>query len=112
MKQQWLKIAAKIDALTLRERVIVFVALVAVVVYGMFALSVDVLQTRQEILRAQIAKQRAEIAELQPRTGVPQRKQVDPPRRAVHASITSRGRSARLKPRSKPCRKASFRHNA
>ena len=78
MKQLWLKYAAKIDALALRERLIVFVALVAVVVYGMFALSVDLSQWHQKNLRAQIAKQRSEIAELQSRTEALQRKQVDP----------------------------------
>lgn len=78
MKQLWLKTAAKINALALRERLIVFVALVAVVGYGIFALSVDLSQWHQKNLQSKIAKQRAEIAELQSKTEALQRKQVDP----------------------------------
>lgn len=78
MKQLWLKTAAKINALALRERLIVFVALVAVVVYGIFALSVDLSQWHQQNLQSRIAKQRAEIAELQTKTETLQRNQVDP----------------------------------
>lgn len=78
MTQLWLKIAAKIDALALRERLIVFAALVAVVVYGIFAASVDLSQWHQKTLQTQLAKQRTEVAELQSKTAALQRKQVDP----------------------------------
>lgn len=78
MKQLWRKYAAKIDALAPRERLIVFVAVIAVVVYAMFTLSVDLSQSRQKTLRAQLVKQRAEIAELQSQADALRRKQVDP----------------------------------
>ena len=78
MTQFWRNVAAKIDALALRERLIVFAALVAVVVYGIFAASVDLSQWHQKTLHTQLAKQRTELAELQSKTAALQLKQVDP----------------------------------
>jgi len=64
VKGLWLKYAGKIDALTLRERLMVFVAAVALVGYALFAIAVEPAQRQQRVLLAQLETQRAQLAAL------------------------------------------------
>lgn len=60
MKQQWLKLAARMDALALRERLMVFLAAVALLAYASWLLLAPI-AARQERLRAELAAQQAEM---------------------------------------------------
>lgn len=62
MKAQWLKLAARIDRSTLRQRIGIFAACAAVVLYLLFMLALDPLLREQARLRGEIAQQRASIA--------------------------------------------------
>ena len=62
MKQRWLMLAARIDVLTLRQRVGIFAACAAVVLYLVTMLAIDPLLREQARLRAQISQQRATMA--------------------------------------------------
>jgi MSHA biogenesis protein MshJ len=78
MKEQLRKLAARIDALSLRERMMVFVAAVAVVVFMMDALFIDPLATRNKALSARMAQQQAELRTLQGRIQALMQKRTDP----------------------------------
>lgn len=78
MKEQWRKFAARIDALSLRERVMVFVSAVAVAVFMMNALLIDPLTRRNKALTARMAQQQAQLQELQGRIQGLMQKRVDP----------------------------------
>lgn len=54
MKQYWQKLVLKIDALTLRERVIIFAMLAIFIIATMNAIFIDPLFTRQKQLSAQL----------------------------------------------------------
>jgi MSHA biogenesis protein MshJ len=61
MKQRWQLLKARVDALSQRERLMVFGALLALLAFiGQFALLAP-LQRKQELLRGQIASQRGEL---------------------------------------------------
>lgn len=62
MKQRWLKLAARIDVLTLRQRVAIFAACAALVLYLVTMLAIDPLLREQARLRAQVSQQRATMA--------------------------------------------------
>ncbi|MGB9110087.1 MAG: type II secretion system protein GspM [Telluria sp.] len=63
MKQRWLQLAARIDALSQRERVLVFAAVLAVLAaIGQFAL-IGPIQRRHDLLKSQIVQQRASLDE-------------------------------------------------
>lgn len=62
MKQHWHTLALKIDALSLRERIMVFVAIAGVLLFLTFFLFLDPLYARQNILQTQIREQRNQIA--------------------------------------------------
>lgn len=62
MKESWLKIAAKVDALSMRERVMVFGAGVALLVFLTFLVLLDPMQARQKALQAQFRQQQNQIA--------------------------------------------------
>jgi MSHA biogenesis protein MshJ len=62
MKQRWLALSAKIDALTVRERVLVFAALAAAVVFVAHSLVLGPLLRKQATLRAQISQQQNNVA--------------------------------------------------
>lgn len=57
MKARLLQLQMKIDAMTVRERAMVFGATVGVVVFVLFALLFDPLFARQKMLRSQISQQ-------------------------------------------------------
>ncbi|MFZ6750719.1 MSHA biogenesis protein MshJ [Undibacterium sp. Ren11W] len=65
MKQQWEKIAAKIDALSLRERGIMLVVLAVVIVFIVNSLIIDPQFRKQKMLADQMKTQRAQIAAIQ-----------------------------------------------
>jgi MSHA biogenesis protein MshJ len=62
MKRYWTTLAARIDRATLRQRIGLFLACAAVVVYMLFMLAFDPLLREQARLRAQMAQQRAAMA--------------------------------------------------
>ncbi len=65
MKQAWEKLALRFDALKPRERVMVFLAGVAIIAGLAFVLAIDGALTRHKILAANAAKQRTDLAQLQ-----------------------------------------------
>lgn len=65
MKQTWEKFALKIDALTLRERVIIFAAAVLLLAILMNVFLLDPQYAKQSQLSQQIKQQQSQIAELQ-----------------------------------------------
>jgi MSHA biogenesis protein MshJ len=62
VKQRWLMLAARIDVLTLRQRVGIFAACAALVLYLVTMLAIDPLLREQARLRAQVSQQRAAMA--------------------------------------------------
>jgi MSHA biogenesis protein MshJ len=62
MKRYWTTLAARIDRATLRQRIGLFLACAAVVLYMLFMLAFDPLLREQARLRAQMAQQRAAMA--------------------------------------------------
>ena len=68
MKKQLEILAAKIDALSLRERVMTFAAVVAVAGFAMYMLFVDPNLTRNKVLSDGMAKQQTELQVLQAKT--------------------------------------------
>lgn len=65
MKEQWKRIEARIDALTLRERAMVFAAAVAVLVAMINLLLLDPLFARQKAASTQIKMEQQQIAAIQ-----------------------------------------------
>ena len=65
MKSEWKKYAAKIDAMSSRERIILFGGLLLVIVYIAFMVFIDPAQQRKKGLSAELEKQRAEMQVLQ-----------------------------------------------
>jgi len=78
MKEQWKMYAARIDALSLRERLMVFVAAIVVAVYLVFALSIEPGQKREKMLTAQTLQQRNELQVLQQQVQVLGKRMADP----------------------------------
>jgi len=62
VKQQWLKLAARIDRATLRQRIGLFFACASVVLYLLYMLVFDPLLREQARLRAQVSQQQAAMA--------------------------------------------------
>jgi MSHA biogenesis protein MshJ len=60
--QQWIKLSTKLDAMTLRERAMVFAASVAAVLFLIYTVSVEPLLNRQKNLNLQIKTQQNQIA--------------------------------------------------
>jgi MSHA biogenesis protein MshJ len=65
MKQQWEKFALRIDALSLRERVIVFAAAVMILILLVNSFLLDPQYVRQTALSQQIRQQQSQIADIQ-----------------------------------------------
>jgi MSHA biogenesis protein MshJ len=57
VKQQWGRLAARINALTLRERVMVFTAGAAAIVFAAHAVALGPMLRKQAALRAQVSQQ-------------------------------------------------------
>ena len=62
LKQRWRKLAAKVDALSLRERVMVFGASAALVIFLLFSLFLNPLFTKQKLLNETMATDQQMIA--------------------------------------------------
>lgn len=62
MKQQWQKYAAKIDAMSMRERVMVFGAGAGLLLFVIFAGFLDPMYAKQKTLNARIVQQQNQIA--------------------------------------------------
>ncbi|GGI53088.1 type II secretion system protein GspM [Oxalicibacterium solurbis] len=65
MKQSWQKLALRIDALTLRERAIIFAVAVLILVTLINAVLLDPQYAKQAKLSQQIRQQQAQIADIQ-----------------------------------------------
>jgi MSHA biogenesis protein MshJ len=61
MKQQWLKLAARIDALSQRERIMTFAATAATLVFLAQISAIGPLLRKQELLRSQVVQQQNNI---------------------------------------------------
>ncbi|HJV01135.1 MAG TPA: hypothetical protein VJ752_11335 [Burkholderiaceae bacterium] len=62
MKAQWIKLCTRLDAMTLRERVMVFAAIAAGIVFLAFTMVLEPLLAKQKVLLAQINQQQNQIA--------------------------------------------------
>ncbi|HVY07056.1 MAG TPA: type II secretion system protein GspM [Burkholderiales bacterium] len=65
MKQAWEKLAARFDKMQPRERLMVFVAGVAIIAGLMFALVIDGAWTRHKLVTTSVERQRADLARMQ-----------------------------------------------
>ena len=68
MKKQWEILAGKIDALSLRERMMTFAAFVAVGGFAMYSLFIDPNLTRSKVLSDGMVKQQIDLQVLQAKT--------------------------------------------
>ena len=62
MKQYWFKLSTKIDAMSMRERVMAFVAAVSVLIFLVFSFLLNPLYAKQKILVAQFRQQQNQSA--------------------------------------------------
>jgi MSHA biogenesis protein MshJ len=60
--QQWIKLSTKLDAMTLRERAMVFLAVVAAILFLIYTVSIEPLLAKQKLLQTQIKQQQNQIA--------------------------------------------------
>lgn len=60
--QQWIKLSTKLDAMTLRERAMVFLAVVAAILFLIYTISIEPLLAKQKLLQMQIKQQQNQIA--------------------------------------------------
>ena len=58
---QWLKLSTKLDAMTLRERAMVFLAVVASIVFLVYTVTFEPLLAKQRMLQTQIKQQQNQI---------------------------------------------------
>ncbi|NHZ38020.1 hypothetical protein [Massilia rubra] len=97
MKARLLKLQMKIDAMSVRERAMVFGATVGVVVFVLFALLFDPLFARQKTLRNQISQQQNNMLGIDAEiTAMAQSNAVDPDRDNRARLAVIKGASARL----------------
>lgn len=61
LKQQWLKLTGKLDAMTLRERAMVFLAAAAAIIFLWFSMVMEPQLQRQRALTAQLSQQQNQI---------------------------------------------------
>jgi MSHA biogenesis protein MshJ len=62
LQQQWIKLSTRLDAMTLRERAMVFAAIVAAILFLIYTVSVEPLLNKQKVLNLQIKAQQNQIA--------------------------------------------------
>lgn len=97
MKERLLKLQLKIDAMTVRERAMVFGATAGVVVFVLSALLFDPLFARQKVLRSQISQQQENMLAIDAEiTAMAQANAVDPDRDNRARLAVIKGASARL----------------
>jgi MSHA biogenesis protein MshJ len=78
MRAEWQKYAARIDALSLRERLAVFVAFMAVIFYVSTTLFLDPVLARKKALVSGMTQQRSEMQAIQAQIQAMEAKQFDP----------------------------------
>jgi MSHA biogenesis protein MshJ len=61
LKQQWIKLSTKLDAMTLRERALVFVAVTASLLFLIYTIAVEPMLARQAALRTEISQQQNQV---------------------------------------------------
>ncbi|MBV7534388.1 type II secretion system protein M [Duganella sp. sic0402] len=61
MKQQWIKLSTKLDAMTLRERVMIFAAALAAMLFLLYMVAVEPLLNKQRLLEMQLKTQQNQI---------------------------------------------------
>ncbi|NHZ92619.1 hypothetical protein F2P45_26950 [Massilia sp. CCM 8733] len=97
MKARLLQLQLKIDAMTVRERAMVFGATVGVLVFVLFALLFDPLFARQNMLRSQISQQQNNMLGIDAEiTAMVQANAVDPDRDNRARLAVIKGASAKL----------------
>lgn len=62
LNNTWNKLSAKLDAMTLRERALVFVAATGLILFLLYTMAVEPLLTRQTALLAQIQQQQNQVS--------------------------------------------------
>jgi MSHA biogenesis protein MshJ len=94
IKQQWDKVSTKVNALSMRERVLVFATVTAVVLFLLNMLLLEPLFARQKALHSQISQQQQTMLEVQaqiaalvlensPNAKSPQRSQINQIRQEI-----------------------------
>lgn len=79
MKQYWIRISTRIDAMSLRERVILFAAVLAAVVFLSYWMVLSPMFERQETLSENITRQQKTIAQIESQIGdVASKSSLDP----------------------------------
>lgn len=79
MKQFWVRLSTRIDALSLRERIMLFAAVLAAVVFLSYWMILSPLFARQEILAENVARQQKTLADIETQIGaVATRSSFDP----------------------------------
>lgn len=61
LQQQWIKLGTKLDAMTLRERALVFVAVTAALLFLIYTIAVQPMLARQQALQLDIRQQQNQI---------------------------------------------------
>lgn len=87
MKQQWARYAAKLDAMSLRERAMVFGAGVVVIAFGLWVLALQSLVDGNRRLTTQLAGHDGTLATLSVQTQELERRRAIDPDAAVQAQI-------------------------
>jgi MSHA biogenesis protein MshJ len=97
MKQQWLTVAARIDALSQRERIMSFVATAAALAFIGYVGLIAPLLKKQEMLRSQVLQQQNNIAGINEQIGEKLREAAADPDAPVRARLAAvRDESGRL----------------
>ena len=78
MKDLWSKYSARIDALMLRERAMVFAAAVAIAVFIVYALFIQPVAARRQALSTRMTQQQAEMQGLQAKIQAMQKQRANP----------------------------------
>jgi MSHA biogenesis protein MshJ len=78
MRERWRNYAVKIDALPVRERIMVFVAAVAVILFVIDALFIEPAAARRRSLLAQSEQQRTTLSTLRPQIQLLEKKLAEP----------------------------------
>ena len=92
MKQQWARYSAKLDAMSLRERAMVFGAGVAVIAFALWVLALQSLVDGNRRLTTQLAGHNGTLATLSVQTQELERRRAIDPDAVVQAQIADIGR--------------------
>jgi MSHA biogenesis protein MshJ len=97
MKPHLLKLESRIDAMSVRERALMFAACAAVMVFFTYAFALDALFARQKALRTEIAQQQNNIAGIDMEiSALVQAHAIDPDRATRERIAATKERSATL----------------